>query len=646
MACPVHTDAGRYVTLIAEGRFEEAYRVARGPNPLASVCGRVCTRPCETACRRGQIDKPVAIRALKRFLTERHGPESRHPVETLKSATRLPFKVAIMGSGPVGLSAAHDLALMGYSLTIFEAAPVAGGMLHLGIPKYRLPRETVEAQVREILGAGDIALKLNCVAGRDFTLGELRQQGFDAVLLAVGAHHSRDLNIPGAELDGVHRGIDFLRSVNLGYRLEIGTRVVVIGGGNVAMDVARTTLREVLRAHRVNGDGTPCIRGSTLEVNIVCLEPRHEMPATPDEIEEAEREGIIIHAGFGPKRVLGQRDRVIGLETLDTQRVFDPYGRFRPTFREGSERVVECDTIIIAIGQTPNLEFLRPEDGVQISPRGLVVVDPGNLMTSAPGIFAGGDCAFAPRHFIHSPGGNRGTVDESDEYLRLQNGEESKIEDEDFSFIVDGISDGKRAALGIDEYLRGPQRSEARIEIETLSPYGMAEAVTLSRPPAHRTPIERRPGAAQVEIAYDEQSAIEEARRCLRCRIRMVFEGAPDRTECTLCGGCVDVCPEDCLTLMPLERVEFEPDLQAQLHHDLRLNGLELKTNSAEASGQSRGTAMIKDESRCIRCGLCALRCPVGSITLKAYNLVSCESAGVVPIRFFDPTFEAGLQEE
>src|SRR5512146_2336485 len=177
MACPAHTNAGRYVGLIAEGRFEEAYRYARDPNPMASICGRVCAHPCETACRRGEIDRPIAIRALKRFLTERYGPESRHPLPMPKAAESLPFKVAVIGAGPVGLSAAHDLALMGYPVTIFESAPVAGGMLYLGIPEYRLPRSVVEAQVREILETGDITLKLNQACGRDFTISSLRQQG-------------------------------------------------------------------------------------------------------------------------------------------------------------------------------------------------------------------------------------------------------------------------------------------------------------------------------------------------------------------------------------------------------------------------------------------------------------------------------------
>src|SRR5512142_350169 len=344
MACPAHTNAGRYVGLIAEGRFAEAYRVARDPNPLASICGRVCAHPCETACRRGEIDKPIAIRALKRFLTERHGPESRNPVDTSasRSGKKLPYKVAVVGGGPVGLSAAHDLALLGYSVTIFEAAAVPGGMLYLGIPEYRLPRDVVEAQVREILETGDITLKLNQAAGRDFAISDLRRQGFDAVLVAVGAHRSRDLSIPGIDLDGVHKGIDFLLNVNLGYKFTIGKKVIVIGGGNVAMDVARSAAREVVRQHaggvedvepsaeNISAVATKemvdislsALRMGAREVNLVCLERRDEMPAALEEIEEAEQEGIIIHPGFGPKRVMGKEGKVAALEVLKTKWVF------------------------------------------------------------------------------------------------------------------------------------------------------------------------------------------------------------------------------------------------------------------------------------------------------------------------------------
>lgn len=608
MACPAGTNAGRYVSLIADGRFEEAYRYARGPNPLASVCGRVCAHPCETACRRGEIDRPISIRALKRFLTERYGPESRTPIDPAPHS--LPpngFKVGIIGSGPVGLSAAYDLALLGYSITIFEAAQVAGGMLHLGIPEYRLPRAVVDAQIREILNAGDVTLKLNSAAGRDFTVSGLREQGFDAVVLAVGAHRSRDLSIPGVELDGVHKGIEFLLNANLGYRFDIGQKVVVIGGGNVAMDVARSAVREVLRQHASGLEGaTPseenvaavatremvdvslsALRMGAREVNIVCLERREQMPAASEEIEEAEIEGVHLHDGQGPVRVLGRDGKVTGLETIRALSVLDAQGKFNPVFEQGSEKTIACDTVILAIGQSPRLDFLTPADGVEISPRGLIKTDRQTLMTSAPGVFAGGDCVFGPR------------------------------------LIIDSVGDGKRIATGIDQYLTGRTRPEPEIAIEILPHHKMfSDYMEIPRQPIPTVPINRRTGVTEVEEVYDEQSAMKEARRCLRCWVNTVFEGnEPDGSQCILCGGCVDVCPEKCIQLVSLDRIEFPAEVAETIEGDLGLFRVELEDMEPGELGRISGSAMLKDETRCIRCGLCAERCPVGVITMEAYTL-------------------------
>jgi len=623
MACPAHTNAGRYVELIAEGEFEEAYRYARGPNPMASICGRVCAHPCETACRRGVIDKPIAIRALKRFLTERYGPESRHPIDVNagRIQEKLPFRVAIVGAGPVGLSSAHDLALMGYAVTIFEASQVAGGMLYLGLPEYRLPRDVVEAQVREILSTGDITLKLNHAAGRDFTIADLRRD-FDAVLIAVGAHRSRDLTIPGVNLDGVYKGIDFLLNVNLGYRFTIGKNVIVIGGGNVAMDVARSAAREVLRQHAGGVESFEPSQGSldavaaremmdvslsalrlgAQEVHLVCLETRGEMPASLEEIEEAEEEGIIIHPGLGPKQIIGENGRAVALEVLKTKSVFDANRRFSPTFYENSETQLDCDTIIMAIGQAPNLAFLSTEDNVEVSPRGLIAVNPQTLMTSSAGVFAGGDCVFGPR------------------------------------LIIDSVADGKRAAVGIDEYLRGTKHADPIVEVEVLERHRMPlDLLDLVRPQIPMLPLDRRTGVTEVEIGFDEETAMAEAQRCLHCWINTVFEGTEeDGTACILCGGCVDVCPENCLQLVSLDRVSFDEVTIGQLAESRDLLGVELDDIKADELGVIAGSAMLKDESRCIRCGLCAARCPAGTITMESFNLVSAEPTGLISVESID----------
>ena len=534
----------------------------------------------------------------------------------------------MVGAGPVGLSAAHDLALMGYSVTIFEAAPVAGGMLYLGIPEYRLPRDVVEAQVREILATGDITLKLNHRAGRDFQIAELRQQGFDAILLAIGAHRSRDLTIPGVDLDGVHRGVDFLLNVNLGYKFTIGRNVLVIGGGNVAMDVARSAAREVLRQHAPDGVqelapseenvaavatkemvdiSLSALRMGAQEVHVVCLENREEMPAALEEIEEAETEGVILHPGFGPKRFVGKDGKVTALEVLKTKSVFDEQRRFKPVFYENSETDIECDTVIMAIGQTTNLDFLRPDDGVEVSPRGLINVNPQSLMTSAPGIFAGGDCVFGPR------------------------------------LIIDSVGDGKRAAMGIDEFLRGAKHPEPVIEVTELKRHTMPqEFMELVRQPVPMLPLDRRTGMTEVEECYDEVAAMAEAQRCLHCWVNTIFEGyGDDGSLCILCGGCVDVCPENCLELITLDRVEFGPETIQHLSVNRALYDAELPDMEPEELGQGVGSVMIKDETRCIRCGLCAARCPVNTITMESYNLLPAEPTGLISIAAMDARLRA-----
>ena len=611
-ACPVHTQAGRYVSLIAEGRYAEAYRYVRITNPFASVCGRVCGHPCESACRRGKFDAPVSIRALKRFVTERHGPESRNPIDVFggKPNVKRGEKVAIIGSGPAGMSAAHDLALLGYPVTIFEASVMPGGMMHLGIPEYHLPRGVLEAQIREILDLGP-ELNLNNRLGRDFTIEDLRRQGYKALLIACGLHRSRELNLPGNNLAGVVNAIDFLLNVNLGYRFEVGKRVVVIGGGNVAVDVARSAIRkqQAKLVADVANTGVPSELTSSemdvavkeymdvsraalckgaRDVQLVCLESRAEMPASEEEIENGLLEGMKLRPSLGLKKFVGN-GKLTGLEVIRCISVFDENKRFNPKFAPGTESVIPCDTVILAIQQASDLSFLKPEDGIETTPQGTLKINPDSLMTTAPGIFAAGDLAFGPRS------------------------------------IIDAVADGKKAALQIDKFLRGPQwkPKERFVQITVLDHHEMAAHYDeYSRLAVPALPIERRTGGAEVECGYTEEQARREASRCLQCWINTIFEGTEaNGTQCILCGGCVDVCPENCLSLLPLKNFGFTGVEKERLGKERELRSPELQNISPEELNQIEGSVMVKDETICIRCGLCAERCPVSAISMEAFEL-------------------------
>jgi formate dehydrogenase beta subunit len=600
-ACPVHTEAGRYVALIAEGKYREAYHVARRPNPFASICGRICAAPCEPACRRASLDQPISIRALKRFVCERYGVESMIDLEKLKevfgrSVQKNGINVAIIGAGPAGLSCAHDLALLGYEVTVFEAQSVAGGMLRLGVPEYRLPRELIRLEINAILSLG-VELQLNSAVGRDFTVSDLKERGYQAVFVAIGSHKSRDLQIGGVDLDGVFRAVDFLLNMNLGYRVELGNKVIVIGGGNVAFDVARTAARQervavgqVTELAEALDVARSAVRFGAKEVHMVCLEDWDEMPAAKDEIEQAIEERIQIHPRKGPSNIIGREGKVVGFETIDCVSVFDREGRFNPKFAPGTEKIMEADTVIMAIGQTSDLSWISPDDGIQVTPRNTIQVDPATLATTAPGIFAGGDVSFGPRN------------------------------------AIDAVANGKKGARSIHKYLTAREvgdieldlaEREVEIIVRTTSTYSRSWGYEkIRRVPIPTLPIDRRIGVAQVELGYNEEQARHEATRCLHCWENTIFEpkGEATGTECILCGGCVDICPENCIDLVALNRVEVEEPLTSILNeeYDIVVGG---------ATADNVGAVMIKDEEICIRCGLCAMRCPVGCITMQGYGV-------------------------
>jgi formate dehydrogenase (NADP+) beta subunit len=611
-ACPVRTDARGYVTAIAQGDYERAYLIARETNPFASTCGWVCGAPCEAACRRGKIDAPISIRALKRFVNDQYGVylgetgEARQPPawpryvgptdafdlgNTVFPTSRTGLnaarqrgdktgkRVAIVGAGPAGLSCAHDLAMLGHDVTIFDSAPVAGGMLRLGVPEYRLPRELIDLEIQSILAVGP-TLKLNQALGHDFTLADLRRD-FDAVFIAIGTYRSRNLNIEGEQMDGVLRAVDFLINVNLGgYNLDLGKRVLVIGGGNVAMDVARTAAR-LGHPAQSGGDLETALDvaraarrlGATQEVHCLVVEDRTEMLADPIEIAEAEEEGIVIENHFAPTRIVGTSGRATGVETLDVSHAFDERGRFNPQLTPNTEKVWECDSIIISIGQTGELEWVHPDDGIEVTPRGTLAINKETLMTTAPGVFAGGDIAFGPR------------------------------------LIVNAVADGQRAARGIHSYLQKVQPHLVRKgfftvvskrEYPDVSPLRNYLRWPRRNPPT--LSVERRVGVAKVEERFSEATAQEQAGRCLICSINPVFDG----DLCILCNGCVDVCPTDCLKLVPIDAVTGDENTAAIIEN-----------RTAEWPTAS---AMLLDPTRCIRCGLCAARCPTEAVQMETFR--------------------------
>jgi NADPH-dependent glutamate synthase beta subunit-like oxidoreductase len=589
-ACPVHTDARGYIRAIAAGDYEGAYLIARGPNPLASICGRVCGAPCETACRRGSIDQPIAIRALKRFVSDQHSGHVRAPGEFsegacdgLEEMTNLArflasreyqrpegFRVAIIGSGPAGLAAAHDLALMGMAPTIFEAEPRPAGMLYTGIPAYRLPRDLIDAEIELIRGLG-VEFRCGVKIGRDVAFEDLRRD-FKAVIIAVGAKRARMLQLPGSDAQGIYGGIDFLRAVSLGEKLPIGRRVVVIGGGNVAFDVSRSAVRyadddsERLVARQTETDiSRVALRQEAVrEVHLACLESREEMPADEVEIVEGEEEGIIRHNRLGPKEFLFREESgqkvVAGVRFRRVLSVFDSKRRFAPVYDDSETVDVEADTVLLSVGQMADLSFLEDVSRLQ--------VDPETCATATPGVFAAGDVAYGAR------------------------------------LMIDAIASGKKAARGVYRFLTGreirQQETQLHVEIEDYRREAGYEGRRRAHIPVASAQERLADPKRLVETGYTEVQAAGEAGRCLDCGVNTIFDGE----KCILCGGCVDVCPTLCLKLVGLEQLASSPEIEALL----------------AASGVGSGdSAILKDEDRCIRCALCAERCPTHAITMERF---------------------------
>jgi len=475
--CPAHISVQGYIALAAEGKFQEALQLIKEENPLPAVCGRVCHHPCESKCMRGGVDEPVAINSIKRYIADLDARRETRFIPEVKEKRE--EKVAIIGSGPAGLSCAYYLAIQGYRVTIFEKLPVLGGMLTVGIPSYRLPRDVIMGEIEVIREMG-VEFKTGVEIGADVTVAELREQGFKAFFLGIGAHECKALEIEGETLEGVYPGVDFLRDVNLGKRIALGNRVAVIGGGNVAMDSVRTALRT----------------GST-RAFVIYRRSLVEMPANEEEIEECREEGIEIMTLTNPTRILGENGRIKAVECIRMELGEpDSSGRRRPIPIPGSEFVLEVDALVAAIGQESDWACLTPECTCQLNDWGRMRVDPLTLQTHDSDIFAGGDAVTGPRT------------------------------------VIEAIAAGKQAAISIDRFIRGVDLKEGREKewkaVEEVRTEGY------DRMPRERMPrLEpkmRTEHFNEVQLGFDEEQVKREARRCLSCGI------------CSECYQCVDAC--------------------------------------------------------------------------------------------------------
>ena len=493
MSCPAGIDIPTYVNLIGRGQDAEAIKVIRRDNPFPWVCGLVCTRPCELMCVRARMDKAISIKFLKAFAAERALSDRRY-----HNPSKEPDKgkrIAVIGAGPGGMTAAYYLALKGYGVTVFEALPVAGGMMMLGIPRYRLPREVIDRETAMLEDLG-VEFRFNTRYGKDITLDSLKADNFDAVFLAIGAHQSFKLNIPGeSDFPQVIESIDLLRRVALGDRRVPGKHAVIVGGGNVAIDAART-----------------CLRLGSEEVTIAYRRTRAEMPADVEEVEQAEDEGIHMSFLTIPKAIVGKEGRLTGIECIRAKLIKkDDSERLFPVPLEGSDFIIEADTVISAIGQRIDLEALSDLKGLKWTRRQTIQANTVSMETSIPGVFAGGDAVTGP------------------------------------ATVVEAIGAGKRAAEAIDRYLSSiPQPKMPPVPVRRARVEWMevpaSTKMTLRRPEMPLLNLERRRTTfQQVELGYTENVVREEARRCLRCDI------------CLRCGKCVEVCRD----MMGINALEF-----------------------------------------------------------------------------------------
>jgi NADPH-dependent glutamate synthase beta subunit-like oxidoreductase len=468
--------------------------------------------------------------------------------------------------------------------------------MRYGVPVYRVEQEAMDLEIQGILDMG-VEIRFNTPIGGEIKLSDLRRD-YDAVFLGIGLMKGRELNVEGSDFDGVITAVDMLLNYNLGYKVSLGKRVVVVGGGDVAMDAARTALRleqasieqsEALKDQDALQDAESesvttaldvartAIRLGVADVKMIALEDWDELPASSFEVKEALEEGIQMFIRHGPNRIVGENGKVTGIEIIDVESVFDEQHRFSPKFKAGSERIWECDTVILAIGQKADMGVLGGGDDIRITPRGLVEINFTNGQTSAPEVFAGGDVAYGPR------------------------------------LIIDAVRHGHLAALGMEEYIQG---KKLKVTVDTnwtnLPNHVMFDNWTkLNRQEVPSLPVDRRTGITVVDLGYSPGEGAVQGSRCLECSVNTIFDG----DLCILCNACVDICPWDCLKIVKLDQIIGEESFAKVVETQL---GAPLETYLQE--GEATVAAMLKDDELCTRCALCADRCPTDAITMEAFR--------------------------
>jgi NADPH-dependent glutamate synthase beta subunit-like oxidoreductase/NAD-dependent dihydropyrimidine dehydrogenase PreA subunit len=493
--CPAHIGIQGYIKLASQGRYTEALELIKHENPFPAVCGRICPRKCESACTRGDIDDPIAIDEIKKFIAEQDLNMDRRYIPEIKH--RYGNKIAVIGAGPCGLSCAFYLALDGYKVTVFEKEKALGGMLTLGIPSYRLEKDVVNAEI-DILKELGVQFKTGIEVGKDVSLKDLRSQGFEAFYIAIGAQAGRKLGLAGEEAEGVITGVDFLRRVNLNEEIKLEGPAIVIGGGNVAIDVARTA-----------------VRVGASKVDMFCLEGRQEMPALEEEIEEALAEGIAISNSWGPKAILTENGHVIGVEFKKCISVFDENGKFNPKYNENETKIVKASNVLLSVGQAMDWGNLLAGSKIELNPNRTIKADPVTYQTGESDVFAGGDALTGPR------------------------------------FAIDAIAMGKEGAISIHRYVQpgqsltlGRTKREYRAFDKANLDLGGYDHI----PRQESRPVEANKSKEtfrDLRTTFTEEQIKKETERCLGCGATVV-----DEFLCVGCGSCVTKCKFDAISLV------------------------------------------------------------------------------------------------